>query len=59
MQALNLEFYGMDNLSIEENMTIAGGHDGVVYQAGHALGQVVKFVGTVGAVVVLFFMPKS
>ncbi len=59
MQALNLEFYGMDNLSIEENMTIAGGHDGVAYKLGHALGQTVKFVGTVAGVVVLFFIPKS
>jgi hypothetical protein len=59
MQTMNLKCFGLESISHEDSIEIAGGHDGIAYKAGHALGQAVKFVGTVFGVVVIFLMPKS
>lgn len=49
----------MIDLTIEEMLLIDGGHKGVAYQIGHAIGEAANVIGTAAGFVALFLMPKS
>jgi len=59
MKQINLQNLGMSHMSVSEELTIIGGHDGWAYEIGNFLGKAIKVVGEVAAVVAIVVSPKS